>query len=677
MRRQLGELVIMEKVNYKWGNVPLGGGGFVTGLIIHPADPKIKYIRTDVGGAYRWNPENEEWIPITDWLGKDKVTWYGIDGMAIDPNNKDIVYMCCGDSGRPSDVLKSYDRGETWEETGLCKNFLGNGACRDWGECIMVDPNNSDIVYCGTRWHGLYRSFDGAKTWECVESVPKGVSDVGIRVVLIDKNSGKDGRSQKIYVASAKEGLYASMNGGETFEKVEGAPISIARGCVFDDGRLIVSSTEGVFIYDGKDWKDVSPVPGLKYKGIDVDPRNNNRIVCACDINQGMSCMNLPIYFSEDCGETWRYMNDPDICKKNYTIKWWPGYYFSSDTSCIRFGLEKENDVWFTDWYGTWVTDDITADVVNWTTKIKGHEEIVAFTMISPPEGEARFITGVADNDGMRYVDIHDYPPERRPLATNGLDFCESDSNFIAAIGAIHNGAIGEMGYSEDNGITWKKMINWDDNEKGLRIAVNPKNPDNMCAMIINGTPRFTTNRGRYWHYSKGTPADMITSYWGAFGQVISDRVADGVFYVLCKQGLYRSKDCGAHFEQLEGVAGKGSVKTLPYHEGEIWYGNDEGMFRSADFGDTWEKLPRIEEAYSFDFGKGLEEGECALYIYGIIDGQLGKFRSDDYGKTFVCIDDGLPRGKAVGICADRKVYGRIYMSTGGRGFYYAEPADK
>jgi hypothetical protein len=116
---------LYKKLNYDWGNIPLGGGGFVTGLIIHPLDPQIKYIRTDVGGAYRWNAEKEEWIPITDWLDREQVTWYGVDGMAVDPNNKDIVYMCCGDSGKPSDVLKSYDRGETWETTGLNKNFLG------------------------------------------------------------------------------------------------------------------------------------------------------------------------------------------------------------------------------------------------------------------------------------------------------------------------------------------------------------------------------------------------------------------------------------------------------------------------------------------------------------------------------------------------------------------------
>jgi hypothetical protein len=297
--------------------------------------------------------------------------------------------------------------------------------------------------------------------------------------------------------------------------------------------------------------------------------------------------------------------------------------------------------------------------------------------MISPPEGDGRFITGVADNAGMRYENIHEYPPKRRPLATNGLDFCENDSNFIAAIGGIHNGKIGEMGYSTDNGKTWTKSVQWDDNEIGMRIAVNPQNPDNMCALVINGTPRYSLDRDGRWFYAKGTPTGMITSYWGAGGQMLSDRVADGVFYAFSRhEGLYRSDDGGAHFKAVDTEKKDGLIRTLPYHEGGIWYGDSTGLYRSDDFGEHFEKIETVEKVYSFDFGKGLEEGECALYVYGEIDGVRGKYKSDDYGKTFVCIDDGVARGRGGTLCADRKVYGRLYMSSGGRGFYYAEPKE-
>ena len=46
-------------VNPDWtyGQVFMGGGGFVTGLIACPTEKNLFFARGDVGGAYRWNEE--------------------------------------------------------------------------------------------------------------------------------------------------------------------------------------------------------------------------------------------------------------------------------------------------------------------------------------------------------------------------------------------------------------------------------------------------------------------------------------------------------------------------------------------------------------------------------------------------------------------------------------------
>ncbi|WP_395400883.1 hypothetical protein ACHMW6_25090 [Pseudoduganella sp. UC29_106] len=36
-----------------WNSVKYGGGGYVTGLILHPTSPHVLYARIDIGGAYR------------------------------------------------------------------------------------------------------------------------------------------------------------------------------------------------------------------------------------------------------------------------------------------------------------------------------------------------------------------------------------------------------------------------------------------------------------------------------------------------------------------------------------------------------------------------------------------------------------------------------------------------
>jgi beta-glucosidase len=47
--------LLPEAGNYVWDNLPIGGSGFVSGLIPSKTEPGLLYARTDVGGAYRWD----------------------------------------------------------------------------------------------------------------------------------------------------------------------------------------------------------------------------------------------------------------------------------------------------------------------------------------------------------------------------------------------------------------------------------------------------------------------------------------------------------------------------------------------------------------------------------------------------------------------------------------------
>jgi len=64
-----GYQVRAQTASYVWRNAPVGGGGFVTGIVTHKTSGD-RYCRTDVGGAYRWDAANNKWIQLLDWLNE-------------------------------------------------------------------------------------------------------------------------------------------------------------------------------------------------------------------------------------------------------------------------------------------------------------------------------------------------------------------------------------------------------------------------------------------------------------------------------------------------------------------------------------------------------------------------------------------------------------------------------
>lgn len=245
----------MKSEEYDWSRAYLGGGGYITGILIHPKEPGLMYARSDVGGLFRWIPEEGRWKQLMDSMGSKERNQYGIDGMALDPNNPDVIYIAAAkyyNKSDISDIYKSIDRGETWIRTNLNKEFIGNAPYRWAGECIAVDPANSDIVYAGSRSEGLYRTYDGAATWEQVTDIPAGeiltaeelpnmavsAYATGTRSVVFDPNSAKDGVSQIIYASVFGKGIYQTKDAGKTWELMDGSPRLIARMQAAQDGTI-------------------------------------------------------------------------------------------------------------------------------------------------------------------------------------------------------------------------------------------------------------------------------------------------------------------------------------------------------------------------------------------------------------------------------------------------------
>ena len=81
-------------VNTGWtyGQVAVGGGGFVTG-VFSTCEEGVFYARTDVGGAYRWDDSTKQWRSLNYWVSEDDVGLMGISAIAVDPSNAAKVYL--------------------------------------------------------------------------------------------------------------------------------------------------------------------------------------------------------------------------------------------------------------------------------------------------------------------------------------------------------------------------------------------------------------------------------------------------------------------------------------------------------------------------------------------------------------------------------------------------------
>ena len=130
-----------------------------------------------------------------------------------DPTNAAVVY-----AGTDNGICKSEDGGVTFKQM---DNILSD----QWVWRIAVDPVDPDIVYAGTKPPCLYRSKDGARTFEKLDCfwnpvfpltgptrIPEINRVTGLAVDPIDHNT--------VWACVEADGVRRTMDGGETWTDI-------------------------------------------------------------------------------------------------------------------------------------------------------------------------------------------------------------------------------------------------------------------------------------------------------------------------------------------------------------------------------------------------------------------------------------------------------------------------
>jgi photosystem II stability/assembly factor-like uncharacterized protein len=310
---------------YTWRNVQIYGGGFIVGIVFNQSQPNLVYVRTDIGGAYRFDTTTSRWVPLLDSLGWDDWNLTGVISIASDAVNTNNLYVAAGTytnswTTQNGAILRSPDRGATWQRIMLPFKLGGNMPGRGAGERLAVDPNRNSVLYLGApSGNGLWRSTDSGVTWSKVTSFPNAGNYVqdpadpngyladnqGLYWVTFDKRTGTPGNTtQSIYVGVADRSgpsIYRSTDGGATWSAVSGQPTGfLPHKAVLDhvNGFLYVAYSDKGGPYDGEHgdvwklniangaWTLISPIPSSNtndnffgYSGLSIDRQQPNTIM--------------------------------------------------------------------------------------------------------------------------------------------------------------------------------------------------------------------------------------------------------------------------------------------------------------------------------------------------------------------------------------------------------------
>lgn len=691
---------------YVWSNVAIVGGGFVDGIIFHPTAEGVRYCRTDMGGAYRWDIGAKRWVAMQDDLSLADSNLQGVESIAVDPQDAQTVYLACGTytGNKNAAICYSRDGGRTFTRVDVPFGMGGNENGRGNGERMMVDPLNGNIIYMGTRLHGLWRSRDRGESWQRVDKFPDvGELDEendrrsrdnrgsGIIAVVYDTCEGVEGKGCKhIYVAVSlmgRESLFASHDFGESWQAVKGQPTALRpTHMVMSSDRMLYMTyadtpgpsrmTDGaVWKYDLKKqkWSDISPVDikkdekaGFGYAAVSVDARNPRHLIVSTHYLGGRrGYASDEMFRSTDGGRHWKAIFKTGYeydCSKAPYVKIAPLHWMFD----IEINPFNHEHALFTTGFGGWETFNLSAvergEKVIWSIMSEGIEETVPLELYAPAEG-ARLISGIGDYGSFTHHDLTKPAPEGSHANPhfancNGVTGAWLRQELIVRVGyPFHNAAALGISYSEDGGNSWTQCnsVPVKDARNG-HIAVSADGnswiwtPDRSNAYL-------TRDQGTSWIPCQGLPPNM---------RIIADKVNPKRFYGVdvVNEILYSSLDGGMTFSadtlaltvkwsQRRGSermrmnrgdsrGGQDRIYAMPGREKDLWIAAYDGLYHSTSLeGFDFKAMDKVRTIYAFGYGKEAPGKEYpTLYLIGVVNGQYGFFRSDDKAKSWIRIND-------------------------------------
>ncbi len=649
---------IFKPVKYR--NIgPFRGGRSVcaTGVVGNPA---TYYMGTTGGGLWKTEDAGVSWHNVSDGYFKTG----SVGAVAVSESEPNTVYVGMGEHA-PRGVMTSYgdgvykstDAGKTWKHMGLEKTLQISR--------IVIHPTNPNIVFVAaqgaingpTQDRGIYKSINGGLTWERVLFINDltGCSELSLDItnpqVLYAAMWHHQRLPWKVISGGPGSGLYKSVDGGETWTKMQkGLPkemgkmaIAVSRANPEKVYALVESDTEkevgGLFMSDnsGSSWSRVSGNHELVqrawyYIELFLDPHDENLVYV----------MSAPALKSIDGGKTWEHMSG------------WHGDYHN-------LWINPTNSKNFI------IADDGGASVTfnsgkTWSLQTNNMPTAQFYRINADNAFPYRIYGGQQDNTSVR---IENMAIGKGGIAERNWDYSAGgESAFLAFDPDDPNLVLGGSYLGTIEALNTKAVAST--NVMAAPIQYLGKASKDMKY-------RFNWNAPIIW--SKHEPS---TFYHGA--QLLLRTRDHGVTWEEASPDLTRNdkekqgKGGGPYTVEAVGAENYGTLSYViesPTEKGVIWTGSDDGYVQlTRDAGKTWNNVtPKGLPECLINSIELSPHDPATAYIattrFKFNDFTPGLYKTSDYGKTWVSINNGIPIGAYTRVVREDKIRkGLLFAGT-------------
>lgn len=263
-----------------WKNVGLGNSEHIGRIVVDPRNSDVVYVAAQgplwsAGGdrgLYKTTDGGKTWqqvLKISDHTG--------VSDVVLDPRNPDLIvasayqrrrhFFTLINGGPESAIHRSTDGGKTWTKvnTGLPSEELGRIG-------LAISPQNPDILYANVeaanRRSGMYRSSDNGVTWQRMSDYAQGSMYYGD--VFTDPH-----QFDRIYVPDVL--FQVSDDGGRTMRVLGQRAMHVDNHIIWIDptnpDHYLVGNDGGLYrSWDrGATWVFFENLPLAQYYDVDVD----------------------------------------------------------------------------------------------------------------------------------------------------------------------------------------------------------------------------------------------------------------------------------------------------------------------------------------------------------------------------------------------------------------------